>query len=114
MVVVWRGAGLFTAGFYFISLIAVNLDIFINYNRNRFEQINWWLPALLTAILNAWVVNLANRMDTEATPQTYVGRLFLYLGKRHHIFWIPLRYWTVILLVFGLVGLWQTLFPSAG
>jgi hypothetical protein len=112
MILVWNGAGLFTLGFYMMTLIAVNLEVLLHYHPSRFGEMNWWLPALLTAAFNGCLVNVTRRMDGEADAQTYTGRLFLYLGKRHHIFWIPLRYWTVILLVLGLVGLGQSLIQS--
>src|SRR4051812_21431585 len=102
MVLVWRGAGLFTLACYVLILIAVNIDVLLHYTSSRFGEMNWWLPALCTAAFNAWLTRFVRLNKDAAGTQPYIVRLFRYLGSRHHIFWIPLPYWTAIYLLLGL------------
>jgi hypothetical protein len=106
MFVQWRGAGLYTLLFYILTLIAVNVDVLLHYSAARFREINWWVPALLTAAFNWWWVNVARQMKGKYDRSTQLGRLFMVLGERHALFWIPLQYWTIIFLALGLHGLY--------
>ena len=106
MILVWRGAGLYTLLFYVMSLLAMNPDILLRPKSMNADDINWWVSALLTATFNFWLVRLAQQMKGQADTSTHLGRLFLRLGERHHIFWIPLQYWTAIFFALGLHGLY--------
>lgn len=105
MFVVWNGVGMNTALAYLLFLMLINAPIFLHYNVSLMNKINWWLPALITAVFNVWLVAFVKRKRLEATPQNYWGRYFSFVGNRDCLFWIPLRYWTAILLALGLYGL---------
>jgi hypothetical protein len=105
MFIAWQGVGMYTALVYLVLLMLINASTFLHYNVSLLNKINWWLPALITAVFNAWFVPFVKRKRREATPQNYWGRFFSFVGNRDSLFWIPLRYWTAILLVLGLYGL---------
>lgn len=104
LVLIWAGIGSWLILFFAGALLLCNLSIFLNYNGGKFLLINWWLPALMSAIAAWLLANYAEKMNKEASVYTLWGRFFLNQGKRHHIFWIPLRYWSFIFLG---IALWR-------
>lgn len=105
MFVAWHGVGMHTALVYLVLLMLVNASIFLHYDASLFNKVNYWLPTLLTAVFNAWLVRFVKRKRLEASLENCWGRYFSFVGNRDCLFWIPLRYWTVILLALGLYGL---------
>ena len=104
MVVVYAGAGMFLILFFLAALVLGNLEIFLHYTGARFAEINWWLPCALSVVPSWLLADSADRMNREASAETYMGRVFLYLGRQHHIFWIPLRWWAFLFLG---IAVWQ-------
>ena len=108
MFVVWRGFGLYTLGFYVLTLIASNPEILL-FRTSESRDLNWWLSAFAAAIFNLWLLRVIRRHQDDYTSTTYIGRHFNYLGRVHHIFWIPLQYWTAIFLAIGIYTLYTAI-----
>ena len=105
MFVAWHGAGMNTALAYLITLMGVNARIFLHYDTTLFHEINWWAPAILTAVFNEWLVRFLRRKNDEAVPGSYWYRYLDFIGRTHKLFWIPLRWWTFIFSGLGFYGL---------
>jgi hypothetical protein len=98
MVIVWSGTGMFLILFFCLAHFLCNVPLYLDYSKEKFELMNWTLPLVLSGGF-AWVLGAySEKMNHNATEHTYIGRLFLYLGDKHHVFWIPVRYWSFILL----------------
>ncbi len=107
MILVYSGTGMFLILFFATVVLLVNLPLYINYIPKSFELINWQIPGALSAVA-AWVIaEYSEKMNREATEDTYMGRVFLYLGKKHHVFWIPVRYWTFIFIALVAWDFWR-------
>lgn len=103
--VVYHGTGGLLVLIFLCALFLFNFDIFLDYDRTKF-LIQWWPACFISAIGALWLARHSDKMNRMATPSTYLGRVFLFSGSRHTIYWIPLHYWSYL---FTGLGVWQIL-----
>jgi hypothetical protein len=104
MVVVWSGAGGALLFIFCISDIICNFSLFLDYSKDKFDLLNWWLPCLISAIAAWLLADYAQRLRTNDALGNQIVRSLLGTGAKDSLYWIPVRTWSFIFLA---IAVWQ-------
>jgi len=98
--VVWKGWGLLIAVFLFAFVLPVELLVEHYFGEGQYKSLSWPVPLvfLLAAIPTTLVGIKLNNKPTRVLIDSETGEK-VELKSEHSLFWIPMRYWGVILVV---------------
>jgi len=102
MILIWRGHGITT---FMIALAAI-LTVALGSDAAGLELPFWMLNAacwVAAAGANALFAMTYGAPKIRKLVDTNTGEQVL-LEKRHDLFWIPIRYWTPIFLIFAVAA----------
>jgi hypothetical protein len=107
VIIFWQGLGFLVAVIVFGCSLAANLICNAIVGGGYFDQHQW--PVAVSLILSAaicWFLGsyLRKKSDRVAIDKE-TGREFVVNHSRHTLFFIPLQYWSPILLLIALVAL---------
>lgn len=103
-VIVYSGAGRLLIFISCISLIACNLELFIQDGKDAFDQINFWLPCLVNAIAAWLLADYAKKLRTNPKLGNVSIRAIMGTEESDSVYWIPVKAWTWIFLA---ISVWQ-------
>lgn len=106
MVVVWSGAGGALLFIFCIADVICNFSLFLNYSKDKFDLLNWWLPCLISAIAAWLLADYAHKLRTNDALGNRFVRSILGTGARDSLYWIPVRAWSFIFLA---IAVWQSI-----
>jgi len=98
--VVWKGWGLAVIGFIFLFVLPIQLLVEYFYGVGQYQALSWPVPLafLLGAIPTTLVGQMLNNKPARVLidPDTHEK---VELKREHSLFWIPMQYWGVILVI---------------
>jgi hypothetical protein len=101
--IIWRGRGWLVALITFVSALVINAAVDQIGGKGYWDAHDWTLG--LALILSALLVFiLSRRIDTSERVllDERTGERLL-VSPKHDLFWIPVKWWPVIL---GVIGAW--------
>jgi hypothetical protein len=104
---IWQGLGFLVAVIVFGCALAVNFITNAAVGDGYYEKHNW--PMAVSLMLSAaicWFLgnHLRKRSDRVAIDKE-TGREFVVNQSRHTLFFIPMHYWSPILLVIAMIAI---------
>ena len=104
VVIVYSGAGRLLLFISCILLFACNLELVLNYSKDKFDQINFWLPCLLSSIAAWLLADYAKKLRTNSKLGNVYIRAMMATRESDSMYWIPVKAWAAIFLA---ISVWQ-------
>ena len=111
---VWKGFGVLVPVVTFACLLAAELATETAFGDDRYYQDHPWPMAVGFAVAGILVGRIARRLQSPSHRvmlDEETGERVLITGEDHTFIFLPVRFWSPLLLVLGLLAL---LFPLTG
>ena len=95
---IWHRLGILAIVIPIVNFVLIQLTVESIWGGGYYQQVRW--PGYLAVVLSAFLVGFFGILLNVGKSNA---------GQKHRFFWVPLEYWSIVVLVLGLVVVSNTI-----